>query len=297
MKFNQLGQIQWTKSYGSTSDEIFFDVVVSSGDSNLFVLGSTKSDDISSEPDTSSLQEDILLTKWSTAGAYIYAKYLGDPAGAEIGKSLFLSADDSVLYLAGTSASATYTNGGTDLFLITMKVLDDSVLSKRFFGGTGDEDVFDVAVPSTGFVHIAGQSKTTTSWTGTSNDDAVLVVNDADFLDGTCSDLNPTDLPTSLIAIATDKSATQTVTLYDINAKTFADHTLTPGTGTATLTSVCTHTVYPSTVSEITLSVGSSLSQTLTAFCSGSSLTYSVGLINGDSLPSWLSFNTGTRNL
>jgi hypothetical protein len=171
-KFNAAGSALLYSTYlgGSDNDTGFGVAADSSG--NAYVTGETAS---SNFPVANAIQatyggvRDAFVSKVNAAGsAFVFSTYLGG-SDLEVGQAITV---DSVglAYVAGQTLSTNFptanafqgANGGTtvtqDAFLTKFNAAGSAFVYSTYFGGSGGEIAFGVAVDSAGNPYIAGTS-------------------------------------------------------------------------------------------------------------------------------------------
>lgn len=158
--FSQAPTIQWQKCIGgSNTDNI--KSVFQTADGGYVVSGSSRSTDGNAVGNHGG--DDELVVKLSSAGDVQWNKVFGGTS-YEVGRKLIQSTDGGYIF-AGYSMSnngdVSGNHGNSDVWVVKLNSSGDIVWQKSF-GGTGQDDGFDIVETSDGYV-IAGY---TTSFNG-----------------------------------------------------------------------------------------------------------------------------------
>lgn len=186
-KFNSAGVRQWATYYGGTGND-FGLAVATDPTGNVFLAGYTSSTTGISTGGAHQAalggSDDAFLVKFNSAGVRQWGTYYGG-TGSDIGYTLATDAAGNV-YLAGTTASTTAiatagahqtTNAGLgDQFLVKFNAAGVRQWG-TYYGGTGTEDLANVACDGAGNVFLVGQ---TMSLTGIASIGAHQATNNGD---------------------------------------------------------------------------------------------------------------------
>jgi hypothetical protein len=170
-KFNAAGNALVYSTYlgGSANDTGFGVAADASG--NAYVVGETESTNF---PTANALQaanaglRDAFVAKVNATGsAFIFSTYLGGSGDIDVAQSVAVDSA-GLAYVAGQTSSTNFptanafqgTNGGTtvtqDAFLTKFNAGGTALVYSTYFGGSGGEIAFGVAVDSSGNAYIAG---------------------------------------------------------------------------------------------------------------------------------------------
>jgi hypothetical protein len=161
-KYNPQGGILWVKQLGGAYSDTPCAVAVDS-QNNIIVAGSfTATVDFGGGPLTSAGGNDIFVAKYSSSGAYIWAKRFGG-AGGDIGNAVAIDGSDNVV-LAATLGSPSTDFGGIiltpagvpDVALVKLSAAAGATLWAKRFGGTDIDQPYAVAVDRWGDVVVTG---------------------------------------------------------------------------------------------------------------------------------------------
>lgn len=162
--------LAWASYYGGL-DSDFGDVVVTDSMGNVYLAGSTESEDIMNTGGHQNTYGggnwDAFLVKFDASGARLWSTYYGG-TGWDFGNSLAIDQDGN-LYLAGTTisssniASGGHQNthaGNNDAFLVKFDAAGVRQWA-TYYGGSGIDSGRGVAVDKQGNVYLAGQTQST----------------------------------------------------------------------------------------------------------------------------------------
>jgi len=114
---------------------------------------------------------DIVVVKLTSAGAYQWHTFYGSAAGSNSGSGIAVDGSGNV-YIAGYSNATWLGDGGTDPLhdysggsdIVALKLTSDGVYEwHTFYGSSGDDNGYGIAVDGSGNVYIAGSSNATWS--------------------------------------------------------------------------------------------------------------------------------------
>ncbi len=144
VKFSSLGAFEWARTVGGTNYEDSCSVVQTS-DGGYAVAGYTNSFGAGGD--------DLFLVKFSSAGAFEWARAVGG-TGNDEGSSVVQTSDGGFA-LAGVTAG--FGAGGDDLFLVKFSSAGAFEWA-RAVGGTGDDEGSSVIQTSDGGYAVAGET-------------------------------------------------------------------------------------------------------------------------------------------
>jgi uncharacterized protein YjdB len=172
VKFNSAGVRQWATYYGGINDEFCYSVAVD-GDGNAWIAGYTHSTTdiatIGAHDETLGVR-DAFLVKFNSAGVRQWATYYGG-TNADAGLSVSVDGDGNA-WMAGQTLSTTdiattgahdETFGGftNDAYLVKFNSAGVRQWA-TYFGGTGDDLSYSVAVDGDGNAWLAGYARSAT---------------------------------------------------------------------------------------------------------------------------------------
>lgn len=147
-KYDPNGVIQWQKTLDSSGSDAAYGIGVDST-GNSYIAGYTDG--------AGAGGQDVLIAKYNTTGTLQWQKLLGG-TGSDLGRNSAVDSSGNV-YIVGITNSG---GGGYDALIA--KYNDSGVLQwQRTLGGAGAEELFGVAVDSTGSVYVTGYSQATIS--------------------------------------------------------------------------------------------------------------------------------------
>jgi len=143
LKVTANGTYQWMKTYGWVGSNEFSFSVVQSPDNGYAFLGQT-----------STGSGDILFVKTDISGSVQWARTYGNNTAADQGMRLISTADSGYLLV---SRAASFSAGAKDFLL--MKTDPSGIVQwSRTFGGSGDENVYDIIQTSDGGYATCGRT-------------------------------------------------------------------------------------------------------------------------------------------
>jgi hypothetical protein len=136
---------------------------------NAYLTGSTQSTDfpvVNFQQIGNAGAADVFVAKVSPSGSsLIYSTYLGG-SGADLGQAIAVDGTGNV-YLAGTTYSSNFPTqsafqgssaGGADVFVTELDAAGTALIFSTYFGGSGNDRVFGMAVDANGSVYITGDT-------------------------------------------------------------------------------------------------------------------------------------------
>jgi hypothetical protein len=169
VKTDANGNVIWAKTYGGTSDDLFYNFLQTS-DGGYILAGSTSSFGAGGS--------DVFLIKTDANGNIIWAKTYGGTSSD--GAFSVQQTSDGGYILAGYTSS--FGAGGFDVFLIKTDA-NGNIIWAKTYGGTGGENATSVLQTSDGGYILAGE----TNSFGAGGGDAFLIKTDENGDIGSCS--------------------------------------------------------------------------------------------------------------
>lgn len=158
----------WGTYFGGNAGE-FGNHSVSDSEGNVYITGTTSS--LEQIATSGSYQtnlngdRDLFLSKFNSDGVLLWSTYYGG-TGTEEGGNICLDDEDNI-YLAATTNSTdsistsdahqTHLSGGKDGMLIKFNPSGQRIWG-TYFGGSGDETIYSVALDSDNGIYITGQT-------------------------------------------------------------------------------------------------------------------------------------------
>lgn len=170
---------------GTSSRDFSGDIATIPGTNTVYVVGSTSSAAWPTVLAYNSVKQglsDAVYARIDTgtlgSASLRASSYLGGSAGEGVGVGgiAVTVGDDGRVYIAGSTSSSNFPgtsnptaydgsyNGGGDVFLAQMNISDTangSILYATYLGGSGSEEVTDIAVESSSRVTLVGRTKST----------------------------------------------------------------------------------------------------------------------------------------
>jgi hypothetical protein len=173
VKYNRFGEIEWQKCFGGTNPDEFFDVRATA-DGGAIAVGRSGSTDGNITGNKGG--EDIVVAKYDANGNLQWNKNIGTTL-LDGARKIILMPDGSYVlgcYSNGNNVDLTGGKGGRDIWLIQISSTG-SIIRKKNFGGTAEDDVFDlrllnneqwVLTGSTGSINgdVTGNHGSTDAW-------------------------------------------------------------------------------------------------------------------------------------
>jgi hypothetical protein len=159
-KYASTGQLVWAQKFGSNGPDIGYGVAIDANN-NVFLAGSfTGPVDFGGGALPGAGSSDIVLAKYTAAGAYAWARQIGG-AGADTGYGVATDVSGNVVvtgYVQGTvdfGGGPTTSLGSLDSFVAKYSTLGAHLWSRRF-GSTYADEGLAVATDPSGNVVIVG---------------------------------------------------------------------------------------------------------------------------------------------
>ena len=179
-KLNPAGtQVLYSTYLGGNGDDYAWAIAVD-GDSNIYIVGRTRSDDFPVSNPVQSTNHggnngDMILAKLNPSGSsLLFSTYLGgssDEMPGQYGNCLAVDPAGN-MYVTGATNSNDYpvvnpiqaTNAGGfyDVFVTKINPSTPSIVYSTYLGGAGSDSGADIAIDDTGAAYIAGQTNSGT---------------------------------------------------------------------------------------------------------------------------------------
>jgi hypothetical protein len=168
LKLNAAGDgLVYSTYLGGSGDDVGAKVALDSA-GNANIVGSTDSSDL---PTKNALQastggfEDVMLAKYSPAGAVVYATYLGGNGydkgyGVAVdgaGNAYVTGATDSTNFPTKNAAVVGY-GGSSDAFVTKLNASGTDIVYSTYAGGEGNDASYGIAIDGTGSAYITGMT-------------------------------------------------------------------------------------------------------------------------------------------
>ena len=159
---NETGEIERSRSYGGSRNELIIGDLLLRSDGAIVVLGCTDSNDgdVSGSHD---IPPDIPGDAWvfcaAPDGEMLWQRCLGGTS-SDSGRTLALSTDGSILVGVRTDSDDGDVNdppGEGDIWLARLSTTGD-LLDARPLGGTGGDSPWDLAIGPDGVIYVLGQT-------------------------------------------------------------------------------------------------------------------------------------------
>lgn len=172
VKLNSSGIRQWATYYGGSGDDRFYAVTSDTSD-NYYLNGFTSSTNFpvssSAYQSTKAGANDLGLVKFNNSGSRQWATYYGGSGDDLLFAAKF--SNDNNLYLTGLTKSSNFpvssgafqtsNAGGTnDGFLLKFSSSGSRIWA-TYFGGSGQDDGYRMAIDNSGMINIAGYTLST----------------------------------------------------------------------------------------------------------------------------------------
>jgi len=169
-KFNNSGSLLWATYFGGAGDEIGNNITTDPS-GNVFITGSTQS--ISGIATVGAYQTsfqggtDAFIAKFTSSGKRLWASYYGGnnyDEGTGVCVDVFSNAyivgfTESSDKIATTGAYQTSLAGAEDAFLVKFNSFG-SLLWGTYYGGSSNDDAYNVSIDVSGNVYIVGTTST-----------------------------------------------------------------------------------------------------------------------------------------
>lgn len=155
-KYSSTGVLLWAKSFGFAANEDVTDVAVDAA-GNTYVLAKTNS---------FGTTQTILVTKFNNAGTVLFSVRFGG-SGNDEPRGIAVDPSGSI-YVAGRTSSSDFPTlnayqpayqGNHDAFVTKLDPSAAGLVYSTFLGGSGADDINDIAVDPFGFVYIVGNTE------------------------------------------------------------------------------------------------------------------------------------------
>jgi len=166
---------------GGTSADIAQAVAVDSS-GNAYVTGSTQSHDFptvnplqigndgcSTVSGSVSCSSDVFVAKVNPSGTdLVYSTYLGG-SGGDSGRAIAIDGSGNV-YVSGYTSSSDFptqnalqssNGGGSDAFVVELNATGSALVFSTYFGGSGQDRAFGLALDVSGSIYVTGDSQST----------------------------------------------------------------------------------------------------------------------------------------
>ncbi|MFA5781675.1 MAG: gliding motility-associated C-terminal domain-containing protein [Bacteroidales bacterium] len=271
VKTDNMGNIVWTKTYGTTGVEEAYSVQQTT-DGGYIITGKTQPGGILSPAD-------VFLIKTNSTGDTLWTKTYG--AGGEIGFSVQQTTDGGYI-VAGFTIS--FGAGGEDVYLVRTDANGDTLWT-RAYGGASEDFGMSVKQSASGGFIITGQ----TSSFGAGGIDVYVISTDADGYSGGCNETGTSTIvgnPSFIIGSGgsiLSSGATVNNTAINVNSLTSIDSVL------------CSPCINLSVISEISTDVTCNgfSDGTITITVSGGTGTIEYSIDGGTTFPDTTGVFTG----
>jgi len=162
LKLNSSGTYQWHTFYGSSSYDYGQGIAVD-GSGNVYVTGHSYAT-WGSPLHAYSGGYDIFVLKLNSSGAYKWHTFYGS-SGDDFGQGIAIDGSGNV-YVTGVSA-ATWSapgaplhaySGANDIFVLKLGTFSGAYQWHTFYGSSGDDQGYGIAVDGSGNVYVTGRS-------------------------------------------------------------------------------------------------------------------------------------------
>jgi len=160
VKFNNLGQYQWNRTWAGNFDDFAYDIALDSSE-NIYLVGYTEG--------SIDGNRDICLVKFNNLGQYQWNR-TWDEKFFDVGAGLVIDPSDNIYLVGGTG------NNNTQIYkFCLLKYNKNGILQWSHTWGTwgieGSEFLHDIALDSMGNIYLAG----ITNCSGTDYYDMILM--------------------------------------------------------------------------------------------------------------------------
>lgn len=164
LKYNELNELQWSKTFGGTGDDRGYDLIENQ-DGSLAILGYSTSNDVDATNNEG--DKDYWVLKLSSTGAIIWQKSFGY-SGEDFGTSIIKSSEGGYVLVGeldvvgsngegDTTKTTNSRHAGGNYWII--KITEDGMLEwSKQFGGSFSETPKDVIQTDDGGYIIVGES-------------------------------------------------------------------------------------------------------------------------------------------
>jgi hypothetical protein len=249
VKFNSSGVRQWGTYYGGSGGDYDGFNLITDSSCNIYFTGNTNSTNgiatAGSFQPTYGGTRDGFLVKFDSTGTRQWGTYYGGTGEEDCGIKLVISRDNNYLYFAGRTYSdnniasprayQSTRGGGFDAFVACFRT-DGSRVWGTYYGGSGSDEGWGVALDSSGGIYVTGTTSSTSAMTangfqntyggGTSDGYLAKFSNIVTGVEGRSADIPFTFLlaqnypnpfnPSTTIEFALPKSAFVTLRVYDL---------------------------------------------------------------------------------
>jgi uncharacterized delta-60 repeat protein len=151
-KYTSDGTVLWAKQWGTTNEDIGFDVATDSNDS-VYVSGRTDGTMVG----TNWGGRDIFLTKYTTDGSWLWNKQWGTIV-ADSGNSVAIDSNNNIYIAGSTSGHLGGFSGGDDDIFLSKYTSDGSWLWNKQWGFSGDDIAYSVVTGLNNNIYITGKT-------------------------------------------------------------------------------------------------------------------------------------------
>lgn len=160
-RVSALGEHIWSKRFGDSSYQTATDLALDASGA-IYIVGEMSGaiDFGDGNPITSNGGDDAFVAKFDPSGTFMWARHFGDQS-SQRGKSIAITPANQVI-VAGNYSGFIQLMGmelptaqGTDMFVLKLDSSGFDIAAKKY-GGTGTEELMDIAVDSKGAIFITG---------------------------------------------------------------------------------------------------------------------------------------------
>jgi hypothetical protein len=156
------GAVRWARTFGGTSVDVGFGVVINSKGEVIIIAGLQGSGSFGGGTLTSAGSYDIVVAGYKAAdGAHLWSRLYGG-AGAELVTGVDINSSDTLAIVGNVSQTTNLgtgplgTNGLADMFIATYSALDGSPIWAKTTGGNGYDSGEGVAFDPQGNLLVTG---------------------------------------------------------------------------------------------------------------------------------------------
>ena len=159
--------------FGGASGEIAY-AVATDASGNVYIAGSTSSENLPTTAGAISSQFgggafDSFVAKFSAAGALVYSTYLGGSADEQAyglavdsqGNAYVTGSTNSPNFPVTQGAYSRSLSGSPNVFVVKLNPAGTSLLYSSYFGGSGSDTGYGIAVDGSGYAFITGSTSST----------------------------------------------------------------------------------------------------------------------------------------